>query len=110
MLTLRYFVGEMASVDQERIKVMYRLGYFTKAQIARRLKCSYKTVQRILDNEPEPVKWMPGFVETEFEIDAWYGLYVNKYLVSEIAYHFGVSRKAVWSRVPEMEKTRLGNE
>jgi transposase len=95
-------------IDKEQICLMWRGGYFRKSEIAKRLGCSVKTVQRVIDKQGvKPTGFCLDMVGTEDEIWCWYPFYLYGESIAEIAYRFGVSRQAVYDKVDDMEKIRL---
>lgn len=84
-------------MESKQIAAMYCTGYFTQAQIARRLGVSLKTVQRIIreDKEAKPQEKVLGITDTPEEKILWLAFMEAGATFGTIAYLFGVSKETV---------------
>jgi len=71
---------------------------FTQKEIADRVGCSVKTVQRAIAELPEDLretKPSTGLINTEDEQYLWWHFYARGYSKSDIAFLFAVSRQTI---------------
>lgn len=82
-------------IDHERILKMFTVTGINQANIARRLECSEKTVQRIVNGHERNQTRVNEYLDTEYEHMLWQMYSEDGYGYGAIAYLFGVTRQAV---------------
>lgn len=87
-------------IDHAQVQAMHTTG-IPQVEIARRLRCSDRQVRRVLKCACDAPLRVRVLLNSEFECLLWAALYDRLKNYNKVAWHFGVTRQAVFEKLSQ---------